>query len=49
MISGMSTLLEDVIIALSLRNMFLSIGKIGHEGPSINLGITVGPHDINCS
>ena len=37
MISGANTLLEDVIIALSLRNMFLSIGKIGHEGPSIVL------------
>ena len=34
MISVMNTLLEDVIIALSLRIMFLSIGKIGHEGPS---------------
>ena len=34
MISGVNTLLEDVIIALSLRNMFLSIGKIGCEGPS---------------
>ena len=37
MISGMNTLLEDVIIALSLRNMFLSIDKIGCEGPSIIL------------
>ena len=35
MISGMNTLLEDGIIALSLRNMFLGISKIGHEGPSI--------------
>ena len=34
MISGMNILLEDVIIVLSLRNMFLSVGKIGHEGPS---------------
>ena len=37
MISGTNTLLEDVIIPLSLRNMFLSMGKIGCEGPSINL------------
>ena len=37
MISGLNMLLEDVIIMLSLRNMFLSIGKIGHEGPSIIL------------
>ena len=37
MISGMDMLLKDVIIALNLRNMFLSIGKIGHEGPSIVL------------
>ena len=37
MISGMNTLLKDAIIALSLRNMFLSTGKIGHEGPSIVL------------
>ena len=37
MISGADTLLEDAIIVLSLRNMFLSIGKIGHEGPSIIL------------
>ena len=35
MISGTNTLLKDAIIVLSLRNMFLSIGKIGHEGPSI--------------
>ena len=37
MISGVNTLLKDAIIALSLGNMFLSIGKIGHEGPSIIL------------
>ena len=37
MISGMNMLLEDTIIVLSLRNMFLSIGKIGCEGPSIIL------------
>ena len=37
MTSGMNTLLEDVIIALSLRNMFLGIGKIGHERLSIIL------------
>ena len=37
MISAVNMLLKDVIIALSLRNMFLSIGKIGHEGPSIVL------------
>ena len=34
MISGANTLLEDTIVALSLRNMFLSISKIVHEGPS---------------
>ena len=34
MISGMNMLLEDAVVVLSLRNMFLSIGKIGHEGPS---------------
>ena len=34
MISGANT---DVIIALSLRNRFLSIGKIGHEGLSLVL------------
>ena len=37
MISGANMLLKDVIIALSLRNMFLHIGKIGCEGPSIVL------------
>ena len=37
MISGMNMLLEDAIIVLTLRNMFLSVGKIGHEGPSILL------------
>ena len=31
MISGMNMLLEDVFIALSFRNMFLSISKIGHK------------------
>ena len=34
MIGGMNKLLEDTIVMLSLRNMFLSISKIGHEGPS---------------
>ena len=34
MISGVNMLLEDAIVVLSLRNMFLSISKIGHEGPS---------------
>ena len=34
MISGVNMLLEEVIIALSFRNMFLSIGEIGCEGPS---------------
>ena len=34
MVSGTNMLLEDANIVLSLRNMFLSIGKIGHEGPS---------------
>ena len=34
MISGTNIFLEDVIIALSYRNMFLSIIKNGHEGPS---------------
>ena len=34
MVSGTNMLLEDAIVVLSLRNMFLSIGKIGHEGPS---------------
>ena len=33
----MNMLRKDVIIVLSLRNMFLSIGKIGREGPSIVL------------
>ena len=33
MISGVNMLLEDVIIALDFRNMFLSVSKIGHEGP----------------
>ena len=37
MISGANMLLKDLIMALSLRNMLLSIGKIGHEGPSIVL------------
>ena len=37
MIGGVNTLLKDAIIALSLKNMFLGIGKIGHEGPSIVL------------
>ena len=37
MISGSNMLLKHVVIVLSLRNMFLSIGKIGHEGPSIVL------------
>ena len=32
MLSGANVLLEDAIIALSLRNMFLSVGEIGHEG-----------------
>ena len=35
MIHGMNMHLEDAIIALSLRIMFLSNGKIGQEGPSI--------------
>ena len=34
MISGMNLLLEDAIIVLSFRNMFLSIGEIGCRGPS---------------
>ena len=34
MISGVNMLLEDVIVVLSLRDMFLSASKIGHEGPS---------------
>ena len=34
MISGLNMLFKDAIIALNLRSMFLSIGKIGHEGPS---------------
>ena len=34
MISGMNTLLEDMIIVLGFRNMFLSICKIDHEEPS---------------
>ena len=34
MITGAKMLLEDVIVALSFRNMFLSISKSGHEGPS---------------
>ena len=34
MISGTNMLLEDAIVVLSFRNMFLSISKIGHEGPS---------------
>ena len=34
MISGANMLLEDTIVALSFRNMFLSVSKIGHEGPS---------------
>ena len=37
MIGGANMPLEDAIIALSLRNMFLSISKIGHEEPSIVL------------
>ena len=37
MISGTNILLKNMIIALSLRSMFLSIGKIGCEGPSIVL------------
>ena len=35
MISGVHMLLEDEIIVLSFRNMFLSVSQIGHEGPSI--------------
>ena len=35
MICVMNTLLEDTIIALSLRNMFLCVGKIGHEEPIV--------------
>ena len=34
MIIGVNMLFEDMIIALSFRNMFLSISKIGHKGPS---------------
>ena len=34
MIIGANTLLKDAIITLSLRNLFLIIGKIGCEGPS---------------
>ena len=37
MISGMNMLLRDMIVALSLRNIFLSFGKTGHEGPFIVL------------
>ena len=37
MISAVIMLLKDGIIALSLWNMFMSFGKIGHEGPSIVL------------
>ena len=37
MISGANMLLKDAIIVLNLRNMLLSVGKIGHEGPSIVL------------
>ena len=39
LIRGMNTLLKDVIIELNLRNLFLSIGKIGREGPSIVLEV----------
>ena len=34
MISGVNMLLENVIVVLSFRNMFLSISKIGQEGLS---------------
>ena len=34
MICGMNMLLEDAIVVLSFRNMFQSVSKIGHEGPS---------------
>ena len=51
MISGMNMLLEDVIIVLSFRNMFLSVSKIGCEGPSTVLEdvenwheFTIGTH-----
>ena len=37
MICGTNMLLKDAIVVLSLRNMFLRIGKIGCEGPSIVL------------
>ena len=37
MISGTNMLHEDEIIALGFRNMFLSISKIGCEGPSTTL------------
>ena len=37
MVSGTNMLFKDVIIVLSLRNMLLSIGKIGCEEPSIIL------------
>ena len=33
-ISDVNILLEDMIAVLSLRNMFLSVSKIGCEGPS---------------
>ena len=38
MISGANMLLEDAIVVLSFRNMFLSVSKIGHEGPSTIMG-----------
>ena len=34
MICGVNMILEDAIVALSLRNMFLSVSKIGHQRPS---------------
>ena len=58
MISGTNTLLKDAIIVLCLKNMFLSIGKIGHEGSSVildDLGhwfeFTIGAdfHDLKAS
>ena len=34
MISGANMLLEDAIVALSFRIMFLGVSKIGRDGPS---------------
>ena len=51
MISGVNMLHKNVVVALSFRNMFLSVSKIGCEGSSTILEdvenwleFTIGTH-----